>query len=120
MRRNLRNIGALVLIALPTQAHAISDNNVSCQRPTPPEREYYARADDYRRDVETYYSAASAYIACLDAFVADAQRRYERDLAEVARQYQEERDAEISDYQYERQSVMDELRRTVDEQARRE
>ncbi|PZQ48743.1 MAG: hypothetical protein DI556_13070 [Rhodovulum sulfidophilum] len=99
-------------------AHAKSDDNASCQRPAPPEREYYARADDYRRDVEAYYGAASAYIACLDAFVADAQRRYEHDLAEVARQYQEERDAEISDYQYERQSVMEELRRTVDEHVR--
>lgn len=106
------------MIALPTQAHAISDNNATCERPTPPEREYYASTDDYRRDVETYYGAATAYIACLDAFVVDAQRRYERDLAEIARQYQEERDAEISDYQYERQSVMEELRRTVDEHVR--
>lgn len=90
----------------------------ACLRPDLPRRENKEDARAYQRSVEAYYGASTAYIGCLDAFIAEIHDRYERDVSEIVRQYHEQRDAEIAAYQAEREAVMDELRRAVEAQVR--
>lgn len=115
--RSLRKVTFLASL-LGACPPAIAQNSDACLRPDLPMREYQEDARDYQRSVEDYYGAATAYIGCLDAFIADTHDRYERDIAEMVRQYHEQRDAEIAAYQVEREAVMEELRRAVDDQVR--
>ena len=109
-------LGLVLLVALapldlraddfpPGLEQTFPDEPDPCYRPLPPVPSSFATRSDFVDARETYYRNASRYLSvCIDGWVREARSRY-----------QEMFQAEVQTFMLERQAVLDDVQRAVDE-----